>query len=73
MSDFVDRVLGVPDPAAVRPRIPSFFDLPPVLDPPPPGMDAERDAGAPRPPAGRAEPWPDTGRGGQGPAAAPAP
>ncbi|MGW8765216.1 hypothetical protein ACWGN5_22210 [Streptomyces sp. NPDC055815] len=30
MSDLVDRLLGVPDPAAVRPRPPSFFDPPPV-------------------------------------------
>lgn len=31
MSDLVDRVLGVPDPAAARPRLPSPFDPPRVL------------------------------------------
>ncbi|MET8755959.1 hypothetical protein ABZW32_38580, partial [Streptomyces sp. NPDC004667] len=52
MSDFVDRVLGLPDPSAVRPRLRSFFDLPPVLDPPPPGTGSgeEAEAGA-RPPS----------------------
>ncbi|MFD8293995.1 hypothetical protein ACFV2B_38035, partial [Streptomyces lavendulae] len=44
MSDFVDRVLGLPDPSAVRPRPPSFLDLPPVFGPPPPGADSEEPA-----------------------------
>ncbi|WP_371680467.1 hypothetical protein [Streptomyces sp. NBC_01276] len=51
MSDFVDRVLGLPDPSAVRPRIPSFLDLPPLLDPPPPGADSEEEAAGARPPS----------------------
>ncbi|MFD5937116.1 hypothetical protein ACFWG9_40055, partial [Streptomyces sp. NPDC060333] len=68
MSDFVDRVLGLPDPSAVRPRIPWFFDLPPVLDPPVPGADA----GALRLPGGPAAPWDGADRAGPGPAA-PAP
>ncbi|MEV6954442.1 hypothetical protein [Streptomyces sp. NPDC051183] len=75
MRDFVDRVLGLPDPSAVRPRIPSFFDLPPMLDPPLPALDAERDAAVRLPPAEHPAPQPRAGadRAGGGADRAPAP